>query len=178
MDESPALREEVQRLVAEMVRIEKDPAVLRMIVVLAGADQGFAEPAARRLVEGPPVPDAPGVGFAKIAENLWHHAQSVEDPALFRRLVATGRPLDLLRLSIQRCQSDLVEALEHAVAAGEVPVPVVGTVAMIVARRFPGQIGRAAAAVRGLSEEHRRTFLEHAVEASPELRVRIEDAFA
>jgi hypothetical protein len=104
-----------------------------------------------------------------------------ESPALreeVQRLVATGRPLDLLRLSIQQRQSDLVEALEHAVAAGEVPVPVVGTVAMIVARRFPGQIGRAAAAVRGLSEEHRRTFLEHAVEASPELRVRIEDALA
>ena len=28
---------------------------------------------------------------------------------------------ELLRLSIQRRQSDLVEALEHAVAAGEVP---------------------------------------------------------
>lgn len=175
MEESATVRDAVEGLLTDLIATETDPKVLAMITWLGGkVAGGFPEAAARRLVDGPPLPSGSGVQSPTIAEDVHIHARRATDKALKGRLAAGSDPIDLLRLRLDERSVALVDAFEAAVASGaSMPLSVAERVAIQVASAFPDEIPRAAKAAKGLPEGHRKAFAAEVIDTRPSAKAQV-----
>ncbi len=166
--ESPEAAQAIERAAAELMAESKDPRVLNMVVHLGGArDTAFYTALLNRLEgRGPPLPDAPGIRYQTLREELlWKLAEP--HPATERVLSArVGAFLEsekehhvhLAHLRHASSDQQIVKALAKVVSDAKADPWQVALAGAALVKRQPDQVLAAAAHVAKLPQKTRELF--------------------